>query len=92
MTFEHRIVIEPKDIKSFVFECSDCGARLAIPGGANVSHGDRVTSCHSCGKDWMADYTRAAIYWEFMSGLRKVMEAQDGPGPFRVLLEIDDPH
>ena len=89
MTTDHRIIFEPADVRSFVFECADCGGSTSVTGGNDLRHGDEIVTCPSCGKRWMADYEGANLYRKLFFAWRDVMTAQENEKAFKLRLVLD---
>lgn len=90
MVIEHRAVFDLEDIKSVVFECSNCGGRFAVPANQSVSERS-LLECHYCRTEWHWEEFKARPFTEFMAALRQVTRFQETAEsrPFRMRLEFD---
>ena len=93
MTFENRVVFDLTEVKAVVFECSTCGARIAlVPKSKEMRPPEMCPAGHAW--IWNVDTgydSTASPFRAFLSALTRLQDPLLSKMGFRLLLEINKP-
>ena len=92
MTYEHRLIVDLREIKSIVFECSKCKTRVAITPDDLRRPPDACPSGHAWLWNVPMEYRGAdSPFIGFLSGLNALRNPLVEQVGFKIYLEFEEP-
>ena len=103
MTIERSVVISREDVRAVIFQCATCGGGLVVPIGKPINP-DKLAICPYCAQPWLgypaekqfvADVQRPEVtkaLATFLFPLQGTGKPEDKDAPFKIRLELAEPH
>jgi len=92
MTFEHKIVIGPEEIKAVVFQCNECNSKTSIVPEKLEAPPHRCPQGHAWEWSIPGEYQEASSPFVcFFVGLKRIRDPMSHRAGFKILLEFEEP-